>query len=153
MSKTLNVIKVSGWFCQQAAADRPLDLKTVVHEGRVFAAESLNLHPEVPVENRINTLSLKKMWQAALRIAYHAHSKGFEGVVLPHEKYSERGKLIQREICEPLGRHYELDIRLQRGVYVLDEANVDSRVRTCLEQGVVRVLRVNSNVLSLKRAA
>lgn len=153
MGKTLNVIKVSRDFCQQAAADRSADVGQVVANGRIFAEEALNLHPELDARHRINAPALKKMWEAAIRIAYHAHTNGFKGVVLPHEKYSKRGRMINNAIAEPLGRHYDLDMRLQRGICVLDEANIDSRVRTCLEQGVVRVLRVNSDIFSLKRAA
>lgn len=153
MSKTFNVIKISRDFCQQAASERSADLAQIVANGRVFAAESLNLHPELDAKHQINASVLKKMWGAAIRITYHAHVNGFKGVVLPHEQYSERGQMINEAIAKPLGRHYGLNIRLQRGICVVDDASVDPRVRTCLEQGAVRVLRVNSDIFSLKRSA
>lgn len=152
MKQTLNVIKISGRFCK-LDAERTPDMEAIVHGGRVFAAQSLNVHPELPAEHSINRDPLKKMWDAAYRIVYHADVKGQEGVVLPHENLSERGKFIGAAICEPLSRKFGLNVRLQRGIYMLDESNVDPRVRTCLEQGVVRVLRVNTDILSFRRAA
>lgn len=152
MSRTLNVIKISGRFCK-IDADRAPDMEAIVYGGRVFAAQSLNLHPEVPADHSVNKPSLKKMWEAAYRIAYHADIKGNEGVVLPHEGYSPRGELIREAICRPLSEKFGLNVRLQRGIYVLDESKVDRRVRTCLEQGVVNVVRINSDILSFRRAA
>ncbi len=150
MGDMLNVIDISARF-SKLGAERFPDDAAIVLGGTAFASDARLLHPDRSFTHVFNAAPLRRMQKVVEGLAADASAQNLAGVILPHENGSPRARMITEAICAPISEKYNLIVRLQRGVFIL-EADRDESVRTCFEHGTVRVLRY-PNILSLGRAA
>jgi len=136
--KSLDLLVLSDTFRRAGAVRLEFDAY-MVRKAREFACLATYWRREYGILLPENKRFLGKMTLVAKTIAFHGKDHGLTEIILPHEGVSEFAKILKEQVLSPIIKETGIRLKLQEDDYYVDNTNIDRKIRTCLDRGIIGV--------------